>query len=61
LRLAIALLVGWLALPLAVGIAGFLDGALGLWAAILWAVVLVATIGMLLKRRASRAQSSSAD
>jgi hypothetical protein len=55
LRPAKVLLIGWPALLVAVVIAGFLAGALGLWAAILWAVVLVAGIGILIRRRAGRA------
>lgn len=42
---------GYVGPPLAVGVAGFLGGAFGIWASILWGMVLITAIGLLIRHR----------
>ncbi|HEU4738590.1 MAG TPA: hypothetical protein VFS54_05850 [Solirubrobacterales bacterium] len=50
-RRAALLFAAYTGLLLAVVAAGFLAGAIGIWAAILWGVVLVAGLGLYGRRR----------
>ena len=62
LRLArrAALLFGaYISLLLAVGIAGFLGGALGIWAAILWGAVVIACVVLYGRQRLLQSRRNS--
>lgn len=51
LRRAIALFTGYIAVMGAVVVAGFFAAAVGLWASVLWAVVVVGSVIVYLRRR----------
>jgi len=50
-RRAILLFGGYLAVILAMIIAGFLGAAVGIWASVLWGVAVIAGLALYLRRR----------
>jgi hypothetical protein len=51
LRRAIRLFIGYFAVLAAVVIAGFLGQAIGLWAAVLWGLSLIAAVAIYARRK----------
>lgn len=56
---AILLFGAYVALILALIIAGFLGATIGIWASVLWGVALIGGLGFYLRRRSGRPQTDS--
>jgi hypothetical protein len=56
---AILLFGGYLAVILALIVAGFLGATIGIWASVLWGVALIGGLGFYLRRRTRRPQIDS--
>jgi hypothetical protein len=56
---AILLFGGYVAVILALVVAGFLGAAVGIWASVLWGVVLIGSLVFYLRRRTRRPQIDS--
>ncbi len=56
-RRALLLFIGYVAILAAVVVAGFLGGALGIWASILWGVGIVTGLAVYVRRRLERSES----
>jgi hypothetical protein len=56
---AILVIGAYVAVILALIVAGFLGSAVGIWASVLWGVALIGGVGFYLRRRSSQLQTDS--